>query len=111
MIRIEALTEDMTATSLSSVNIYTDAETAALLPKSVRLTRGHAHIQFRTNGVNGGINETGVKRVKALLKAADKLGIGVVFAQPAYIKDELNAPYWEFGMRNITRAELETLLG
>ncbi len=113
MIRIEALTADHAAATLASVHIYVDVEDAALLPKGARInprTR-QADIEFRGNDVNGGTNETGAKRVKSLLKAADRAGIGVVFAQPCSVKDELNAPFWGVGMRYITRDALEALLG
>ena len=110
-IEIEALTTDHTAGELANVRISADAADVAMLPKSVRINKyGNAYIEFRSNGINKGANETGAKRVKALLKAADKNGIGIVFAQPAFIKDELNAPLWGVGMRYITRAELENLI-
>ena len=111
MIRIEALTTDFSATHLSHIRIFASAEDIAMLPKSARIGRhGQAYIEFRSNGSNGGTNETGAKRIKAILKAADKHGLGVVFNQPAHIKDALNAPLWGKGMRTVTRAELESLI-
>lgn len=112
MIQIEALTTDLNSNSLASIRIHVDIEDVAKLPKMVRLSaQGWAYIQFRTNGVNGGVNETGAKRVRSLLKAADKNGIGIVFAQPAYTLDELNAPTWDLGMGYATRGEVEALIG
>ena len=59
------------------------------------------------------MNETGVKRVKALLKAIDNLGLPVVFVQPAHVRDELNAPLWgtSGSLLYITREGLEARLG
>jgi hypothetical protein len=112
MIRIEALTSDHTAADLSSVRIAADAADVALLPKMIRFNRwGQTYINFAANGANGGTNETGIKRLRSLLKAADKNGIGVVFSQPAHVRDELNAPLWGLAMRHITRSQLEALIG
>lgn len=112
MIRIEALTSEMDGAELASIRIYADVENMASLPKMVRLNKwGHAYIEFRANGSNKGTNETGAKRMRSLLKSADKNGIGVVFAQPAFVRDALNAKYWGMGMRYITRGQLEQLIG
>lgn len=37
------------------------------------------YADFRKNGVNGGVNEAGIKRVRTLLKAAEKGGIPVMY--------------------------------
>src|ERR1044072_411810 len=90
MISIEA--QATSTGELYSVSITADAATIALMPKSARFTRwGQIMIQFAANGANGGANETGAKRVRALLKAAAKHSIGVVFDQPANVPDALNA--------------------
>jgi len=36
-------------------------------------------VELRSNGVNGGVNETGIKRYRSIVKHADKLGIEIVF--------------------------------
>lgn len=113
MIRIDAM-RDLDTDALACIGISASPEIAAQLPKGVRLNaRGSAYIEFRSNGCNGGLNETGVKRVKALLKAIDKLGLPVVFAQPAHVRDELNAPFWGMSgsLLYITREGLEARLG
>lgn len=113
MIRIDAM-KDLDTDALANIAISATPEIAAQLPKGVRLNaRGSAYIEFRSNGANGGVNETGVKRVKALLKAIDKLGLPVVFTQPAYVKDELNATLWGMpgSLLYITREGLEARLG
>lgn len=111
MIRINALTGNG-GEGLARVDVTVDPEDIASLPKMVRISRtGRACINFHANGVNGGVNETGAKRVRALLRAADKNGIGVVFDQDAYVLDALNARHWAFGVRPLTRADLETLIG
>lgn len=113
MIRIEAL-KALDTQTLSSIRISADASDLAQLPKSVRLNaQGHAYIQFRANGSNKGANETGAKRVRSLLRAADKLGLGVVFAQPAVVSDELNIVLWgsQHSLVNIARDQVEGLLG
>lgn len=37
------------------------------------------YADFRKNGVNGGVNEAGIKRIRTLLKAAEKAGISVMY--------------------------------
>ena len=113
MIQIHAM-RDLTTDTLSYVRISATPESAALLPKGVRLNaHGQAYIEFRTNGVNGGVNETGVKRVRALLKAVDKLGLPLGFEQPAHVQNELNAPLWGMpgSLLPVTREGLESRLG
>ena len=66
----------------------------ALFPKSAGLKLGtisspdepsrpyiSGYASFTANGVNGGVNETGVKRFKAIVKAAQKAGIPIVMDQ------------------------------
>jgi len=113
MIRIEAHA-NYDGSQLHTIHISATAEDAARLPKSIRLNRmGQAWITFSGNGANGGTNETGIRRMRSLLKAADKNGIGVAFAQPAHVQNELNSRVaWGPGfLKNITRAEVETLIG
>lgn len=113
MITIKALTTDSTGTVLASVYVTMDPVTdAPRMPKSVRVNaHGYFGIEFRANGANGGKNEAGAKRIKTMLKAADEHGIGIVFAQKAWVSDALNAPLWGTGMRAVTRTELEALIG
>jgi hypothetical protein len=75
-----------------------EAETVVgLFPKSAKLRAGtcgtmredftsgptvgyvSVSITLAANGVNGGANETGVKRIASILKAADKAGLPVVW--------------------------------
>lgn len=75
---------------LSGVVDDADA-TVALFPKSVGLKATtlrsrdgvfpfvNGHAQLLANGANGGINETGLRRLRAALKAADKAGIEVEY--------------------------------
>ena len=69
----------------------------ALFPKSVGLKLStcdkvngvtvpwiSGHANFRANGVNGGVNEAGVKRFKSLIKAANKAGIEIVM-NPSFV--------------------------
>lgn len=112
MIHIEAYADNATAANLSHVVIRVDLDDIKALPKSARISvYGQAHINFTANGSNGGANETGAKRVKAILRAANKNGIGVVFDQPANVLDETNAPLWGLGMRQLTLAEVTALIG
>lgn len=113
MIYIEAL-KDLASDELSSMRIRVEPEAMALLPKGVRIkANGHAYIEFRSNGSNGGINETGVRRVRALFKAIDKHNIPTRFHQPAHVKDELNSRNWSMVglLIHITREQVEARLG
>lgn len=44
--------------------------------------RSAAHANLAANKANGGVNESGVKRLKAILRACDKLGIEVTYVTP-----------------------------
>lgn len=42
-------------------------------------------INLRSDGVNGGVNETGIKRYRSILKAAEKAGIRVEFKGTGFL--------------------------
>ena len=81
-----------------SVHFDTDADRdafIALFPKSAKITPTVCHYGegvvkpiavhrtgFTANGNNGGVNETGTKRVRNLLKTLDKSGVEVEWTTP-----------------------------
>lgn len=42
------------------------------------------HIVLEPNGANGGVNETGVKRIRTILATCDRLGIAVEYVGTGY---------------------------
>lgn len=77
-------------------NIDAAIAVASMFPKSckVRATklfgadsvRGYVEFQVHLyeNGVNGGVNETGIRRYKTLMKHCAKWGVPVVMAERRY---------------------------
>ena len=55
-------------------------EVAALFPKSVGFGRyGDMFVKLTSNAVNGGVNETGIRRYRSLVRHAAKLGVEIVW--------------------------------
>ncbi len=84
------------------INLYTETmeqaeEIVSRFPKSAKLRTGVLHngyygkpnsayvtsrIQLLSDGVNGGRNETGIKRLASFFKKAEKLGLPVEWISP-----------------------------
>lgn len=112
MIRIEAH-KDITTGEFYNAHIWADKEDLAKLPKSIGIkSHGQGWVKFGSDQVNGGVNETGARRMRSLLRNADKHGIGVVFHQQGRVQDELNARHWGMtgSLLPVTRPEMEAML-
>lgn len=71
---------------ITTVNTEAATELRAALPKSLRLTGSGNWIGFYVGlyatGANDGKNETGIRRIRSLLKHLDKHGIALTFPEP-----------------------------
>ena len=90
-------------------------EFAGLFPKSARMnahrvssSRGDYYrtgvtIDLHSNGVNGGVNETGIKRIATIRKAAAKAGMTTTFGTATEFANAVN----EYA----TEAEFDAAIG